>query len=67
MQLAGITCHFTGNSTRRASTTAAARADGPLDTILVVADWSRPETFKRFYLRSPDKGEYMYLLLCLSN
>lgn len=30
----------------------------PLETILVAADWSSSETFKRFYLRSPDKGEF---------
>ena len=32
MQLAGIACHFTGHSTRSASTSAAARAGVPLDT-----------------------------------
>ena len=58
MPLAGIACHFTGHSTRSASTSAAARAGVPLDTILVAADWSSSETFKRFYLRSPDKGEF---------
>ena len=40
MQLAGIDCHFTGHSTRSASTSAAARAGVPLDSILVAADWS---------------------------
>ena len=57
MQLAGIACHFTGHSTRSASTSAAARAGVPLDTILVAVDWSSSETFKRFYPRSSDKGE----------
>ena len=38
MQLAGIACHFTGHSTRSASTSAAAQADVPLGTILVAAD-----------------------------
>ena len=58
MQLAGIGCHFTGHSTRIASTSAAARAGVPLDTTLVVADWPSSETIKRFYLRSPGKGEF---------
>ena len=58
MQLAGIARHFTGHSTRSASTSAAARAGVPLDTILIAADWPSSETFKRFYLRSPDKGEF---------
>ena len=54
MQLAGIDCHFTGHSTRSASTSAATRAGVPLDNILVAADWSFSETLKRFYLRSPE-------------
>ena len=58
MQLAGIACHYTGHSTRSASTSAASRAGVPLDTILVAADWSSSETFKRFYLRATDKGEF---------
>ena len=57
IQLAGIACHFTGHSTRSASTSAAARAGLPLDTMLVAAGWSLSETFKHFYLRSPGKGE----------
>ena len=56
MQLAVIDCHFTGHSTRSASTSAAARAGVRLDSILVAADWSSSETFKRFYPRSSDKG-----------
>ena len=63
MQLPGIDCHFTGHSTRSASTSAAARAGVPLDSILVAADWSSSETFKRFYLRSPDKGEFARAVL----
>ena len=63
MQLAGIACHFTGHSTRSASTSAAARAGVPLDTILVAADWSSSESFKRFFLRSPDKGEFARAVL----
>ena len=58
MQLAGIACHFTGHSARSASTSAAARAGVPFDTILAAVDWSSSETFKSFYLRSPDKGEF---------
>ena len=63
MQLAGIACHFTGHSTRSASTSAVARAGVPLDIILVAADWSSSETFKRFYLRSSDKGEFARVVL----
>ena len=62
-QLARIDCHFTGHSTRRASTSAAARAGIPMDTILVAADWSSSETFKRFYPRSPDKGDFARAVL----
>ena len=58
IQLAEIACHFTDHSTRSAPTSAAAPAGVPLDTILVAADWSSSDTFKRFYLRSPDKGEF---------
>ena len=63
MQLAGIACHFTGHSTRSASTSAAARAGVPLDTILIAADWSSSETFKRFYLRSPEEGKFARAVL----
>jgi len=63
MQLAGIACHFTGHSTRSASTSAAAQAGVPLESILMAADWSSSETFKRFYLRSPDKGEFARAVL----
>ena len=63
MQLAGIACHFTGHSTGSASTSAAARAGVPLDTSLVAVDWSSSETFKRFYLRSPDKGVFARAVL----
>lgn len=63
MQLAGIACHFTSHSTRSASTSAAAHAGVPLETILAAADWSSSETFKRFYLRSPDKGEFARAVL----
>ena len=63
MQLAGIACHFTGHSTRSASTSAAAAAGVPLDTNQVAADWSSSETLKRFYLRSPDEGEFARTVL----
>lgn len=63
MQLAGIACHFTSHSTRSASTSAAAHAGVPLETILAAADWSSSETFKRFYLRSPDRGEFARAVL----
>ena len=63
MQLAGIACHFTGHSTRSAATSEAARAGVPLDSILVAADWSSSETFSRFYLRSPDEGEFARAVL----
>ena len=68
MQLAGIACHFTSHSTRSASTSATVHAGVPLETILAAADWSSSETFKRFYLRSPDKGSMLkrlnYDVLC---
>jgi len=73
MQLAGIACHSTGHFTQSASTSAAAQAGVPLDfsflvlvpleTILAAADWSSSETFKRFYLRSPDEREFARAIL----
>ena len=63
MQLAGIACHFTGHSIKSASTSAAAQAGVPLESILIAADWSLFETFKRFYLRSSDRGEFARAVL----
>ena len=57
MQLAGIACHVTVHFTRSASTSAVARSGVSLDAILVAVDWFSLETFKCFYLRSPDKEE----------
>ena len=44
MQLVSVACHFTGHSISSASTSAAARAGVPLNTILVAADWSSSES-----------------------
>ena len=63
MQLAGIACHFTGHFTRSASTSVAAQAGDPLESILMAADWSSFESFKQFYLRSPDRGEFARAVL----
>ena len=65
MPLEGIGCHFTGHSTRSASTSAATRAGVPLDATLVAAHWSSSETFKRFYLRPPGKGEFARAVLAV--
>ena len=65
MQLAGIACHFTGHSTRSASTSAAAQAGVPLESILIAADWSSSKTFKQFFLRSPDRGEFARAVLAV--
>lgn len=65
MQLAGIACHFTGHSTRSASTSAAAQADVPLESILIAADLSSSKTFKQFFLRSPDRGEFARAVLAV--
>ena len=73
MQLAGIDCHFPGHSTRSASTSAAARAGLPLDSILVAADWSSSssssETFKRFTwdLQTKESLQGQYSLFYQSN
>lgn len=42
-----------------------AEAGALLDTILVAADWSLSKTFKHFYLRSPDKGEFARAVLAV--
>ena len=63
IQLASIACHFTGHSIKSASTSAAAQEGVPLESILIAADWSLFETFKRFYLRSPDRGEFARAVL----
>ena len=63
LQLASIECHFTGHSTRSASTSAAAKAGIRLETILEAADWSSSETFKHFYLRPTVRGEFATAVL----
>ena len=65
MQLAGIAYHFTGHSTRSASTSAAAQVGVPLESILIAADWSSSKTFKQFFLRSPDRGEFARAVLAV--
>ena len=53
LKLAGIdTAIFKAHSTRSASTSKAAMAGIPTDTILKVADWSKTQTFQRYYNRS---------------
>lgn len=50
LKAAGVdVVHYTSHSTRSATTSAAAGADVPLDTILRTAGWSGPSTFRRFY------------------
>jgi integrase len=50
MQMAGIdTQVFTPHSLRSASTSAALRAEVPLDSILAAAGWSRESTFRKHY------------------
>ena len=63
MRLAGIACHLRSHSTRSTSTFAAAQASVPLETILAAADLSSSGTFKRFYLRSTDKGDFARAIL----
>ena len=50
MQRAGVdTGIYKAHSTRAASTSAAAKAELPLDQILVRAGWSSEKTFRKFY------------------
>ena len=50
MKKAGLdTTIFTPHSIRAASTSAAARSNIPLDTILNTAGWSRENTFRKYY------------------
>ena len=63
MQLGGIVSHFTSHSTLSASTSAAAHVGVPLESIILVADWSSSEKFKQFYQRSPNKKEFARAVL----
>lgn len=59
MKLAGIdTQIFKAHSVRSASTTAASNAFVPLSTIMSMADWSSPSTFKTFYYKPTLNTEY---------
>ena len=52
LHLSGIDIDlFKPHSTRHAASTAAYRANVPLDEILKKAGWSRADTFKRFYFK----------------
>ena len=62
---AGIEENFTAYTARHASTSAASRANIPLNTILQSASWSRESTFSRFYnrplLESPPMEETNFI------
>ena len=51
LRLAGIPLHYTGHSTRGASTSAAAEAGLPVADIMEAADWALSRTFEQFYHR----------------
>lgn len=63
LNLAGIDHRFTGHSTRSASTSSAAEAGLPLETILEAADWSSARTFERFYLKPSTRGDFATTVL----
>ena len=48
LQLAGLE-HFSGYSTREASSSAATRADISIDAILEAAGWTNATTFQKYY------------------
>lgn len=52
LRLAGIPLHYTGYSTRGASTSAAAEAGLPIPDIMEAADWASSRTFEQFYHRN---------------
>jgi hypothetical protein len=59
MKSAGIdTSTFTPHSMRSASTSAAVRANVPLNTILATAGWSRESTFRKYYDKPLCNTEY---------
>ena len=63
LRMAGIT-NFSGYSTRAASSSAASKADIPVDAILEAAGWSNAETFQKYYnkpLRSEKDFGHMLL------
>ena len=51
LKVAGVGENFTAYTARHASTSAAARVNVPLNTILHSASWTRENTFTRFYNR----------------
>ena len=62
MQLVDIAHHFKSQSNHSALNAADGQRGVPLEAILA-ANWSLPEIGKRFYLRSPDKGEFTRAIL----
>ena len=63
LNLAGIDHRFTGHSTRSASSSSAAEAGLPLETILEAADWSSARTFEWFYLKPSTRGDFATTVL----
>ena len=63
LEMVGIdTSTFTAHSTRSASTSAAAAAGVPLQTIMAAAGWSRETTFSKFYKKTVRKSFSQSLL-----
>jgi len=59
MKAAGIDSQmFKAHSVRGTSTTAAANTFFPLSTIMSMADWSSPSTFRTFYHKPLFNSEY---------
>lgn len=64
MKDAGINIQiFKAHSVRSASTTAAANAFVPLATIMSMADWASPSTFRTFYYKPSINREYAVKVL----
>ena len=58
LHAAGVPLHYTGHSTRGASTLAAANAGLSVAEIMEAADWASSRTFERFYHRETSQDTF---------
>ena len=57
--MSGIELGYSGNSTRGASTSAAAVGGLSVDLILEAADWASAQTFEFLYLREASRAAFV--------
>ena len=59
----GVNVHYTGHSTREASTSTAADTGLYVKYIMEAADWVSSQTFERFYHRKSTAGAFARAVL----